>query len=112
MPQLRDLVAPELQPYRLRHSKAVDVEDSAAHAELSDVIDHLDALEADGFEMSGEIFRSPGVAFSKLQPGLREGARELSLFQQGSCCREQNCDMPATDALERFNPLSGDLGVR
>ncbi len=74
MPKLRNLITPELEPDRLCHSEAVDVEDSAAHAELRDVVDHLNALEANRLEMRGEIFGTPHVALSQLETRVRKRA--------------------------------------
>ena len=52
--QRRDLVAPQLEAHGIRHAEAVDVDDAAAHAELRDIVDERDALEADGLEMRDE----------------------------------------------------------
>src|SRR6476646_9071801 len=111
MPQLRNLIAPELETYRLRHSKAVDVEDSAAHAELGDVIDHLDPLESDRLEASCKIFRSPRVAFSDHEARLIQLVRELSLLEKGAGGSKKNRDFTPADALERLDALACNLGV-
>src|SRR5689334_3291256 len=82
MTELGNLVAPELETHRLRHAEAVDVEYSPAHTELGDVFDHWDALEADRFEVRGEVFGSTGIAFSQLESGGRECARQLCSLEQ------------------------------
>ncbi len=70
MTQLGDLVAPEFEANRLGHAERVDVEDSATHRELGDVVDHGDALEADRLEMCGEFGRAFRVALPQLQARL------------------------------------------
>src|SRR5438105_4130772 len=67
VPQLSDVVAPELEPHRLGHAEAVDVEYSAAHTELRDVLHHQNALESDGFQMRGQLLGATGVTLSQLQ---------------------------------------------
>jgi hypothetical protein len=112
MPELRYLIAPEFEPHRLGHSKAVDVEDSAAHAELCDIIDHLDTLETDRFEVSGKVFGASCVAFSQLESRLGERSRKLGLLEKCTSRRKKNRDLSAPNAFERLDALTGYLGVR
>jgi hypothetical protein len=112
MPELRNFVAPELEPHRLRHSETVDIEDSAAHAELRDVIDHLHTLEPDRLEVSCESFGPMSVAFANLKSRVRKRARQLGLLENRSRGGEQNLDLAATNSLERFNALAGNFSVR
>jgi hypothetical protein len=51
VPELGDVVAPELQPHGLRHAKTVDVEDSTPHTELGDIFDHRHLFESDRLEV-------------------------------------------------------------
>ena len=112
MAQLGDLVAPELQPHRLCHPEAVDVEDSSAHAELRDVIHHLHALEPDRLEVGREILRPAAVPFTYLESSLGERARQLRLLEQRPGGSEQDPDFAASDSLEGLDTLARDFGVR
>ena len=64
VPQLDDVVAPELEAHRLGHAERVDVEDAAAHAELRDVFHHRHAFEPDAFEMRGQLLRATHIALA------------------------------------------------
>ena len=55
VPEILDLVAPELGADWFRHAERVHVENAAANAELRDIFDHRDALEADSLEVFGEL---------------------------------------------------------
>src|SRR5205085_11106923 len=110
--QLDDLVSPELETRRFGHAEAVDVEDSSAHTELRDVLDHQHSLESDGFEMQRKIFRTPDVAFAKLESRLSERSRKLRALEQGACSREQNANVAARQTVEDFNSLTRNFGVR
>jgi len=112
MPELDYLIAPELQPRRLRHSEAVDVEDSAANAELGDVLDHRHALEPDLLEMLGEPFRTPRVAFAYLETGRLQRARELRSLQQRAAGGDDDSDGSGGHSLQGLNALPRDFGVR
>src|SRR6185312_15572060 len=68
MSQLRYLVAPEFHAYGIRHSEPVHVEDSAAHAELSDILDHVDTLEPYGIEMFDQLAQLAYVTLPQLEP--------------------------------------------
>ena len=74
MTELCDVVAPELEPYRFRHPKAVDVEDAATNAELCDILYHWYTLEANCVEMSGELLWPSSIALAQLESGRRERA--------------------------------------
>src|SRR6476619_5564706 len=100
MPQLDYLVSPEFHANRISHPEAVDVEDSAANAELRDILDHLHTLEANRFEMRREIFRTPRVAFAKLQPRVLKRAWELSPLEQRARGGEEDAHVPTSQSLQ------------
>src|SRR6185437_7336914 len=66
MTKLGDVVAPELEPHRFGHAETVNVEDPAAHAELRDVLDHRHALEADRFQVRGELLGAANISLAQL----------------------------------------------
>src|SRR5438270_13831649 len=100
MSELRDIVSPELEPHRLRHPKAVDVEDSATHAELRDIFHHIDALEADRLEVRREILWPTRVALSDFQSRCAEGARQLGPFEERAAGGDEDAESASADALE------------
>ena len=111
VPELGNLITPELQPHRFGHSEAVDVEDSAPNAELRDIVHHRNAFEPDGLEVGNEIFGTPYVAFSDLQAGLGERARQLRFLQQRASGGQEYAHLSTPDALECFNTLAGYLSA-
>ena len=82
VPQLDDLVAPELQAHRLGHAETVDVEDAAAHAVLADVVHHRHALKAMCVKMFRQRLESPRIALPQFEARARDGAGELRAFHQ------------------------------
>jgi hypothetical protein len=66
VPELDYFVPPELEAHRVGHPEAVDVEDSAANAELGDILDHRHALEANGLEVCGKRLRPARVTLAQL----------------------------------------------
>src|SRR6266545_5176422 len=112
MPQLDDIVAPELEADRLRHTESVDVEDPAADAELCYVLDHRDPLESDGLEVRCEVLRTTRVTLPELETCVRQRTRELGPLEQRPRGGEQNPDVSTAQPLECLHPLTGDFGVR
>jgi hypothetical protein len=112
VPELGDFIAPEFKAHRLRHSKAVDVEDSAAHAELRDVVDHGNTLEPDRFEVSGERLGSSRVTLAKLESRLSERARQLRFLEESSRGGEKNSYFATADSFECLDTLTRYFGVR
>ena len=111
MTELRDIIAPELEANGLRHSEAVDVKDSAAHAELSDVLHHGYALKAYRLEVGRQVFRPASVALSQLNPGRSQRARKLGALENGAAGGDQNPEITLTYPLQSLDSLAGDLGV-
>ena len=112
VPELGNVVAPELQADRLRHAEAVDVEYPAAHTELGDVFYHRNTLESDRFQMRRQLLGPTRVSFPQLQACRRQCARQLRALEQGAGRRHQYAEIPLSNLFERFNPFAGDLGVR
>ena len=110
--QIDDFVAPKLGAHRLRHAERVDVEDAAANAELRDVFDHRHALEADRFEVFGELAEPVRIALAELDPQLVQRARHSRLLEQRARRREQHPQFAARQPLERLDALAGHLHVR
>ena len=105
------MIAPELEADGLRHSKAVDVEDSAAHAELGDVLHHRNALEPNRLEVRREIFRPASVALPQLEPRRGERARKLGALEKRAGGGDENPEIALANSLESLDSLSGDFGV-
>ena len=112
VPQVDDLVAPELGAHRLGHAEAVDVEDAAAHAELRDVLHHRHALESDALEVRRELLGAAHVALAKLDAQIVQRARHARFLEERARGREQDAQLAAADPLERLDALAGDLRVR
>src|SRR5207249_2065825 len=93
--KLDDLVAPELQAYGVGHAEAIDVDDSPAHAELRDVLDHGHPLEPHREKMSGDVLGTPNVALAELEAGLLNRARQPRALQERASRSEQDADVPA-----------------
>ncbi len=110
--QLRNVVAPKLEAHWLRHPEAVDVEDPAADAELRDIFDHRDSLEPNRFKVRRELLWPTRVAFAELEPGRRERPGQLRTFEKRAARRHHNAQIAATNSLQRFDALAGDLRVR
>ena len=55
--------------------------------------------------------RPSRVAFSELEPRVRESSRKLSLFQERTRGGEENADVTATDSLQRLHSLSRNFSV-
>src|SRR6185312_1005681 len=101
----------ELEPHRLGHPETVDVEDPAAHAELRDVLDHRHALEADRFEVRGELLRAANISLSQLEASGGESARQLGALQQRARGRHHDAEIAAANSLEGLHSFPRDLGV-
>jgi len=112
MTELGDVVTPELETHRLRHTEAVDIEDAAAHAELRDVLHHGHALKADGFEMRGQLFGAPSVSLSELESCGSKRPRELGPLEQGPARRDDDSKIAASDSLQRLDSFAGDFRMR
>ena len=69
--EILDLVAPELHAHGVCHAERVDVEDATAQRKLRDVLHHGHALEADTFEVLGELARLADVALAKFNAEVR-----------------------------------------
>src|SRR6185312_16732933 len=112
MSQLRYLVAPEFHAYGIRHSEAVHVEDSAAHAELSDILDHVDALESYGIEMLDQLAQLAYVTLPQLEPAVLQNCREPGALHYRACSRDEYPHVAARCALQCLHALARDLRVR
>ena len=110
--ELDNFVAPELEAHRLRHAEAVNVEDPSTNTELRDIVHHRRPLEADRVEMGCEIFRTPGVALSQLEPRVRKRAGQLRSLEQSAGGGEQNSYVTAAETFECLHPLASYFGVR
>ena len=110
--QVDDLIAPELGAHRLGHAERVGVEDSAANAELRDVLDHGYTLKADGLEVRRQLTQSVRVAFAQLDAQLLERPRHSRFLEQRAAGREQDAQLAARQPLERLDSLSRDFHVR
>ncbi|HET6582774.1 MAG TPA: hypothetical protein VFG69_04990 [Nannocystaceae bacterium] len=111
VPEIDDLVAPELHAHGIGHPEGIDVEDPAAEAELCHVLDHRHALETDALEMLGQLARTSHVAAAKLDAQVGERPRKPSALEQRAWRREQNADLAAAQPLERLDALARDLDV-
>ena len=110
--KLGHVIAPELETHRLGHSEAVDIEDSAAHTELRDVLHHWNALEADRLEVGREILGPARVALPKLEPRRGERARKLGALEKRAAGGDNDPEIASSDPFERLHSLAGDFGVR
>ena len=110
--QLRDVVAPEFEAHGLGHPEAIDVEDPAADAELRDVFYHRNSLEPNRFEVRRDLLWSTRVAFAQLEPRRGERPRQLSALEKRAARRHNDAQIAATNSLQRFDALAGDLCMR
>ena len=112
MPQFHNIVAPELQANWFRHAERIDIENAAAHGELRHVFDHRDALEANRFQMRGQLLRTTHIALSHLQSRAGERAWQQRLLEHGAGRGEQQANAALTQLFESLHPLAGDFRVR
>ena len=111
MPQLGDVVAPELETHRLCHPETVDVEYPAAYAELSDVLYHWYALEPNGFKMPGQLLQPARVSLAQLEPSGCERPWQLGALEERAGGSDEHAQITASDSLQRFHSFPGDFGV-
>jgi len=62
--------------------------------------------------MGCEVFRTPRVAFSQLDPRIRQRARELRSLEQSPSGCEEDSYVTAAETLECLHALAGYFGVR
>jgi hypothetical protein len=111
VPQRDDLVTPELDTYRIGHPEAVDIEDSAAHAELRDIVHEIHALEPDFLEMREELERTANIATSQLHAAAFERGGETRALEQCSRRREEQANGATRQLIERLDALAGNFEV-
>ena len=111
MPQLDDLVAPELEAHGFRHPESVDVEDPAPYAELRHLLDHRHPFEAHRLQMARQLLRAPRVARPEFQPRALHGAGQSRALHDRARGRQQDPHPAARDALQCLDPFARDLRV-
>src|SRR6185437_16367644 len=107
-----NLVAPQLSANGLRHAERVDVEDSAADAELRHVLHHRDPLETDCLEMRGHVGETMHAAFAQLEPEISERAWHARLLEQRARRGDEETELAARQPFEGVDALARDLHVR
>ena len=112
VPQIHDLVAPELGPNRIRHPEAVYVEDAAAHAELGHILHHRHTLQADALEVFDQLGQPALVSLAQLDPEITQRTRHSRALQQRTRGRDEHAHIAAHRALQRLHALTRHLHVR
>src|SRR5258705_9207054 len=105
------VIAPEFQAHGFRHAEAVNVEDPAAHAELSDVFHHRNALETDLFEVRSQSLGPADIALAELDACGGEGARKLGALEHRAAGGDDDPEIAAADPFERLSRFARDFGV-